>query len=128
MATGVTEADHTRLRTGLVVLVLGISLILWSWGNWLYRATTAERSAPIVATEGAAQDGVRTEVVSLLPQVLMYSLILALVVLFGGYALVRAARRYREGTDRKRAAPTASLDVWAMHKVPESDRDEDRIE
>ena len=108
MATGVSETDHARLRVGLVILVLGISLILWSWGNWLYRASAPERSAPIVNAEGDAPDEVRTEAVSLLPQILMYSLILVFVVLFGGYVLVRAARRYREGTDRKRTGPTAS--------------------
>ena len=128
MATGALETDHTRLRVGLVTLVLGISLILWSWGNWLYRASTPERSAPIVGAEVDVQDGVRTEAVSLLPQILMYSLILVFVVLFGGYVLVRGARRYREGTDRKRAGPTVLPDVWAMHKVPEYDHEEDRVE
>jgi TRAP-type C4-dicarboxylate transport system permease small subunit len=123
----VQGADEGRFRTGLAFLVLGISLILWAWGNWLYRASTPEPAASIVRAEGDAVDTVRVEATSVLPQILMYSLILVFLVLFGGYAVVRMVRRYRESADRERAGPSASQDVWAMHKLPDYDRDEDRV-
>jgi len=50
---------------------------------------------------------------------LLVMLFLALVVFVGSYVLVRAVRRFRGNLRRQRPAPTASEDVWAMHRLPE---------
>lgn len=118
--------DDSRMRSGLIVLVLGVVLILWSWGNWAYRAATPDPAASSGSTRDDIPDTVQTT--SLLPEILVYSLILAFLVIFGGYAVVRIARRYRDSANRERAGPSASLDVWAMHKVPDYDHDEDPLE
>jgi len=126
MAIGPDGADINRLRIGLVVLVMGIVLVLWSWGNWVYRAGVPARVTSLVHSDGPAL--ARDTVVSLLPKLLMYSLLLGVVAFFGGYALFRAFRRYREAAHRERAGPTVELDAWAMHKAPRYDDNQDRIE
>ena len=56
---------------------------------------------------------------------LLVGLILVLLGLLGGFILVRFARRYRNSLNRQRAAPTSSEDVWAMHKLPDYDDDQE---
>jgi len=51
-----------------------------------------------------------------------------LVALFGGYAVVRMARRYSERADRWRPGSSASADVWMMHKAPDYDRGDGPLE
>ncbi len=53
--------------------------------------------------------------------VLLVVFVVVLVFLIGGWIIVRSARRRQALTTRKRAAPTPSEDVWAMHKLPEDD-------
>ncbi len=117
----------SRIKSLTVGKGLGILLVLWAWGNWLYRASTPESAVSIVRAEDSAADTVRVDATSVLPQILMYSLILVFLVLFGGYAVVRMVRQYRGSADRERAGPSASQDVWAMHELPDYDRDEDRV-
>ena len=128
VTTEAQGAGDNRIRNGLVLLVFGSLMILWAWGNWLYRASMPKPAVSVVGTEDEAIDTVRAEAVSLLSQILMYSLILVFLVLFGGYAVVRVVRRYRDAADRERAGPGLPQDAWAMHKVPDYYRDEDRVE
>ncbi len=57
---------------------------------------------------------------------LLVGLILVLVVLLGSFILVRSGRRWRAALDHKPAPPTASEDVWAMHKLSD-DWDEPEV-
>jgi hypothetical protein len=57
---------------------------------------------------------------------LLVGLILVLVVLLGSFILVRAGRRRRAALDHKPAPPTASEDVWAMHRL-DDDWDEPEV-
>lgn len=52
--------------------------------------------------------------------VLVAILLLAIFFLLGSLIFVRSARRYRAGVERRsrEAQPTASADVWSMHKAP----------
>lgn len=123
MFTESSGSDLRRIRHAIVILVIGIVVILWSWGNWVYRTSTPPPEIPLAQTQSDAPDAVRVKAVSHLPQILMYSLIIGVVALFGGYALLRASRRYYEAADRKRAGPTVTPDAWAMHKVAHDDED-----
>ena len=59
---------------------------------------------------------------------LLYGLLLLLVILvFGGYAIVLALRRFRDTINVRRPTPTDITDIWSMHKLPESD-DENKDE
>lgn len=59
------------------------------------------------------------------PYVLMVGFLLVLLFLGGSFIIVRSARRFRESVLRKKPAPTESDDVWAMHKLRETEREED---
>ena len=124
MTIGMRGSDQHRTRFGLVFLVIGIILLLWAWGSWIYRASsTVEREGAIAqSVPTPSPDAVRA--VRLSPLILLVGLLLVLLVLFGSYALIRAARRYRALADRKRPPPTPADDVWAMNK-PRNREDEE---
>jgi hypothetical protein len=120
MIPGLSDSDPKRLRAGLVFLVMGVLLMLWAWGSWLFRSATAD--TPGAADKGGALPaGETVQAVQAGPAVLLLVLFLVLVFLFASYAIVRSSRRFRELIFRKRPPPTASDDVWAMHKPPPHD-------
>ena len=124
MTIGIHGSDQHRTRFGLVFLVIGIILLLWAWGSWIYRATNpVEREEAITQNVPApSPNTVRAFLLS--PLVIIVGLMLVLLVLFGSHALIRAARRYRALADRKRPPPTPADDVWAMNKLRNRDDDE----
>lgn len=125
-------SEKHRSRLGFVFLALGLLLMLWAWGSWIFRESVPAKAQVIVRTQRASGGDlsdsdaadVRAEAAQALPLALMVSLILALLVLFGSYALVRAARRHRASLERQRAAPSDTTDIWAMHKLPEGAEDD----
>jgi len=125
MTLGMRGSDQHRKRLGLPLLVIGIILMLWAWGNWIYRASkSAEREGTIIQNVPApSPDTIRA--IRLSPLVLLVGLLLVLLVLFGSHALIRAVRRYLALADRKRPPPTAADDVWAMNKL--RNRDDEQL-
>ncbi len=117
-------SDQRRKRLGIPLLVIGIVLMLWAWGNWIYRASKSEERVGTIAQNVAAPNPETVLAARLSPLVLLVGSLLVLLVLFGSYALIRAARRYRTLAGRKRPAPTPSDDVWAMNKLRNHDDEE----
>ncbi len=117
MNLGKPGSEQHRTRVGLLFLAIGVVLVLWAWGSWVYRASAPVEAAgsPIQNVSAPSPDTVRA--VQLSPLILLVGLLLLLLFLFGSHAMVRAARRYRELAARKRPPPTASDDVWAMNKL-----------
>ena len=152
-----TERNQaSRVRAGLAVLVIGTLLVLWAWGNWLYRTTKlseAGRNARAVrvdtpspdvepgrprrtrpgnaaVTEEAGEPEKNPALVRLAAAVLSVGALLILVYLFGSYAIIRSARRLRAKL-REPEAPGADLppDAWSMHRAPElEDADDEGVE
>ena len=128
---GQPESEHHRFRVGLLFLIVGVLLLLWAWGSWLFRASVPDEPVPavresslsILPTALAAGAGAIDPEKSLgrASFLLMTLLLLLIVGSFGAYAAVIAVRRHRELMEHKRAAPTANADVWAMHRLPEDD-------
>ena len=116
MTSGTPAHEQNRTRLGLVFLVVGIVLVLWAWGSWIFRASVPAETGGALAEHAAANPDV-VRAVRLSPLVLLVGLLLILLVLFGSYTLIRAMRRHRAIADRKRPSPTASDDVWTMHKL-----------
>lgn len=115
--------DTGRVRTALVLTLLGAVLLIWASLHWFYR-TAAAPDVP-EATDLANPRGVSTiEAARSLSLLLVVGLILALAVLFGGYAIVRSSRRFRNRLDSTKK-PTHTDDVWARHKPRSIDLDED---
>lgn len=124
MTLGMHGSDQHRKRLGLPLLVIGITLMLWAWGNWVYRASKSLEREGTIAQDVSTPSPDTIRAVRLSPLVLLVGLLLVLLVLFGSYALIRAARRYHAIADRKRPPPTPADDVWAMNKLRNRDEEE----
>ena len=110
---------------GLLFSALGVVLLLWAWGNWIYRSSTMiDNPASIPDHASAAKAARTTQAVQASPFVLMVGLLLILLFLVGSVVIVRSARRFRESVLHKKPPPTEADDVWAMHKLRETERDE----
>ncbi|MBI4718286.1 MAG: hypothetical protein HY763_10810 [Planctomycetes bacterium] len=112
------SASHSdsQSRTGLIILVLGLVCVLLAWGSWVYRLS-AEKPDAVLRAAGAAADTVPERAASGLGFLMAVALFLVLFALLGSYAILRAARRYRQATDRRPPLPSASDDVWSMRSV-----------
>jgi len=117
MTLNLRGSDQHRMRLGLPLLVIGLILMLWAWGSWIYRASIPVETGGVVVQEVPAPSPDAIRAARLSPLVLLVGLLLVLLVLFGSHALIRAARRYRALANRKRPPPTAADDVWAMNKL-----------
>jgi len=109
-----SSGGEFRLRTGLVMLVLGVLLVIWAWGSWIYR-TSVEASpghSPVTAAGEVEPDP--TAPFRALARLLLYTLALAIVVLFGSYGIVRWMRRSSTVRTQIPNLPTHNEDVWSM--------------
>ncbi|MEE8170564.1 MAG: hypothetical protein V3T70_08455 [Phycisphaerae bacterium] len=78
-------------------------------------ATTDPRPAESVDSP-ATPDGAPRRAVA---RAVVYTALLLTILLFAVWALRRFSLRYRGNLVRPRRRPTASDDVWSMHKTPE---------
>jgi len=146
---GEPDSEQFRFRLGLILLVIGLVLVLWAWGSWVFRVSVPEGGerresrlisfgpplmvlgASVPAEAGAAegtQDGQTPphdprRSVQVLSLTTMTIVLLLIVLLFGSLAIVVGTRHWRALAQRKRAAPTPNEDVWSMHKIPEDPPD-----
>jgi len=126
MSLGPSISSTHRMKLGLVFLALGVVLLIWAWGNWIYRSSTGMGESGVVLEERAGPRSPATiQALKASPFVLMVGLLLVLAFLIGSYAIVRGSRRLREALLHQKAPPTASDDVWMMHKTPRIEPDED---
>ena len=105
MASDPNPPDARRTRNGLICLVMGVVLVLWAWGSWVYRTsepadipTGREQNGLQAAADQAAVDGWS-------PVALVGGLFVFLLVLFTGYVLWQ---RWRGGGAATGGGPPAS--------------------
>lgn len=111
--------EQNRARIGIALLVLGLMMVLWAWGSWVYRISAQEQAAStVVAPKPDDPTDQQLKAAGGMRLLLMVVLVLTVVVLAGSYAVLRAGRRFRAAAQRARAAPTAYDDVWSRHRVP----------
>ncbi len=119
MATFWPATGQTRIRFGTLSLVLGVLLIAWAWGSWMYRQSVeADVPNSIQAVEPAAQADQAAPAMAL-ARLLLISFVLILAILLGSYGLSRSIRRYQARFRHERAPATDTTDVWAGHRLPE---------
>lgn len=121
MIFGGADREQHRIKIGLVFLVVGVLLVLWAWGSWIYRTST--RTEGVVVAVDATPDAPAEKVkaVRAAPTVLLSVALVVLTFLVASYALVRASRRYRMTLEKRANAPTDTRDVWSMHKLKSFD-------
>lgn len=131
MSPGTFESEPRHLTLAAILLVLGVLLLLFSWGSWLFRSgagqqepLTARASTPNeVPTSTVTPDrkSNRSRAIRIMPLVLVVTMLLTLVVLIGVVLVRRGARRYFATQSRQRASPTMSEDVWSQHRLTSED-------
>lgn len=121
---GMTQslAEQKRFRTGVVTLTIGVLLVVWAWGSWMYR-TSAEKPA---LADSAGTDAVTpaAPAINALTQIVLYGMILIIVLAVGSLAISRSIRRFITRSDEPRT-PTPSSDVWSMYNDEKLDLDRD---
>ncbi len=121
MIFGGTEREQHRVKYGVLFLVVGVVLMLWAWGSWIYRTSKTSEGASLAGDLGAQTLGETEKAVRLAPSVLLGVALVILVFFVASYVFVRASRRYRMSLERRTAAPTDSRDVWSTHKLKSLD-------
>lgn len=134
MMLGTPGTEQHRTRLGFICLGLGLLLVFWAWGSWIYRASVPAQAQAIAKVQSASNgdegdapdaEGNRIKVARALWLFLLVGAGLVLLVIFGTYVVVRAIRRYRtvlESSDEDRGI---GPDAWSMHKLPADDDDDD---
>jgi hypothetical protein len=115
------ESDTQRIRVGLMVLMAGLVILLSG-----LVMTQMRQSAPpdegVVASEpgkiGADQNNVRVLTGA---TILVMGIVLVVILVGATYAFIRVTRKYATTSIKKKSGPTATDDIWRMHKVPELD-------
>lgn len=109
------DIEQRRTALGLAFLVLGLLLLMWAWGSWMYRTSTRAKPIAIERTDSVDDDSEKA--VKMAPGMLVGGVVLVVVFLIGSMVFVRASRRYRLSLNRKANAPTDATDVWSMHRL-----------
>lgn len=118
MLFGEHEQDAQKRTTlGLAFLVLGLVLLMWAWGSWMYRTSTAAKPIAVSRSVDAGEESEKA--VRIAPAMLVGGILLVVVFLAATFVLVRSSRRYRQSLLKRRGAATTSDDVWAMHRPKE---------
>jgi len=115
---GERGSQQYRTRLGMLMLVLGIVLLVWAGGSWLYRMnvpSTIENSSIESPLDPASS---RMMVIRSSPFFLMVLLLLLIAFLVGSIIIVRTIRSYRDAMLRKPNKPILHQDVWSMHRPP----------
>lgn len=113
------DSEATRMRFGLLALVIGVMLIVWAGGSWMYRTTVSAR--PVSSADqinSSTETDPATPVAGLARLLLLGGLVLT-VVLIGSFVLSRAARRYFGRQRLQRLRPTDAADAWSLGDRPD---------
>jgi hypothetical protein len=114
------HSDARRVRTGLIVLLAGIVILLAAVGMLLLRnpePSPDQTSASLQVEQSSPPDLELSRRVGVVAMVMGGVLVITLLIT--AYALFRITRRFATVELGKPAKPTATEDVWQMHKVPE---------
>ena len=113
------DSDQRRTTLGLAFLVLGLILLMWAWGSWIYRASNTAKPIAVGRAEDTPNDAEKA--VRIAPSMLVGGVLLVVVFLAASFVFVRSSRRYRQSLGRRGAAPSNTSDVWSMHKLKDFD-------
>jgi hypothetical protein len=117
------ENERRRLRAGLTVLMAALVVLLAAVGMALLRSPspTGDDAAPVGQVETSNDAGLASPVIGVAAPVLaVLAILLVVTLLVVSYAIFRLTQKLAlpEEPPRKEE-PTASDDVWRMHRVPD---------
>ena len=92
------------------MLPLIMNFITSAPGAWLLAQATAD-------DPGAG--GADPRRVQAMSQLLLWLFLLVLLFLVASLIILRTSRRFRATLEHRRATPTNTEDVWAMHRLPD---------
>jgi len=111
--------EQNRLMAAIVLLIVGLLLLLWAWGSWVYRTSPPETTTTAFLANVSGLGAEQAQAAGAITWSIMVALLLVLSFVVASMIMLRAARRIRAAGARRRSMPTPSADVWAMHRLPE---------
>lgn len=130
MTVGLLRSDQSRSRVALVFLVVGVMLLLWSWGSWVYRTSASAGRAAVAMAPDDLEASVPVGSGTAFRQWLVAGAVLMAAMAVGGYVLIRSGRRSSGAAVRDGTAVPSTEDAWLKGwQTPsggdlEQDRDE----
>lgn len=129
MTLGGLGGESNRVRIGLAFLLMGLLLLGWSWGSWVYRTSATQGATAELPTQSedspdptSPQEKVAAARSMTLVLLTLFGLFLA--VLLGSFVIVRYGRNYFDLHRSGKTAPTTNASVWEMHRPPPLDDEE----
>ena len=117
------DLEQRRTMLGLAFLVMGLILLMWAWGFWIYRTST--RAQPIAVGKATEDADDSAKAARIAPGMLLGGVLLFVVFLAATFVFVRSSRRFRSSLGRRARKPSDTTDIWAMHKLKEFPDDEE---
>ena len=110
------EDTGKRVRAALVVLIGGVVLLLAALGMALLRIPSSEQQVmPPERVESAPTDEALAAKTGFI--LMAVGGVLMVTLLVACYALFRVTRRFTAAEQRRLFEPSATEDVWEMHKL-----------
>jgi hypothetical protein len=121
------DDERRRLRTGLTVLMAALVVLLAAVGMALLRSPspTGDHAAPVEHIGASDEGPLASPAIDLaVPVLAVLAILLVVTLLVVSYAVFRLTQKLAlpEEPPRKEG-PTASDDVWRMHRLPDESPD-----
>lgn len=119
----VVESEQRRLRAGLMVLMAGLIVLLAAVGMAILRSPSpiGDDAAPAEQVETGAGGAKLSPAIGVaMPVLAVLAIVLVVTLLVVSYAVFRLTQKLALPEEPPRTeGPTASDDVWRMHRLPE---------
>lgn len=117
--------EQSRRRVATVLTLVGLGLILTGTALLLYQHHQIQRSSH--PTPHAVEEPGSLALAHAIQRALFLLILLVGVFAVASYAFIRWSRRYRQWLLRTPPPATPDEDVWAMHRLPDEE-DEDQTD
>ena len=115
--------ENSRQRVALILVLFGAGLIITGFVLSLNQQQEMDTVTKPVTTMSAEQ---RSSWAHAIQQFLFLMLVILGVFCVGTLAFLRWSRRFRQWLLRKPSTATPDGDVWAMHRLPEDEAEDDQ--
>jgi len=113
----VAQPERMKQRIGVILLLVGLGLLVASVLIVIHRGTQSPEVLPVVSADVQAA----TSHLRLLLVALVFLLVILVLTLLGVVVTVGWSRRFRESMRTGPSRPTATDDVWRMHRLAEDE-------